>query len=142
MGFRPRFSLRSLFAAITLLAVLLSWIAWNRQLAMARTNLLRWCDQNGVGYIADRDMHEAGVNDAAHGGLYTIANTEPMLFIRRWFGDRNVHWFVADDIPSAKRGEFDSLFPEALFLDGVPLSHNRPITGPDGAVRKPTFIPH
>ena len=113
MRFRPRFTLRALFIAITLFAL---WLGWEVHVVQLRKDWAARIQTAGGGIVWAEA--ECPLNPYTN-----IPRPQAVFWLRRWLGDRSgwsMHVIISDPSDAAKiKAELSpikSVFPEASIL--------------------------
>ena len=108
----PRYSLRTLFAAVTIFAV---WLGWELSFIRQRKQYIEWVVTNG-GFVSSPEEMQRSSNPSR-------PNAARIPFWRSWLGDHPIGGIAIPDLDISENDKMkaaDRLFPEAL-LWVVPL---------------------
>ena len=120
----PRFSLRLVFISLTLFAVLLGWLARERNIAQNRNELIGLLQESLGKADSDNDFDQNGFNrefKVRVGGFSRVVTisarpTYFVSFIRRQFGDRGFRFLLLPPSLESRKLIYVEAFPEALVL--------------------------
>ena len=114
--FRPRFSLRTLFVALTIAGIALGWLAWQANIVRHREQMRAQIEAAGGAIFFDSVdwMHSPDVRELRKGDYQLQVSA-----IRRWLGDRRIGFIGFNrQLTEADRQAIEA-FPEAQ-VHGVP----------------------
>jgi hypothetical protein len=117
----PRYRLRTLFVVVTVIGVLLAWVASQERIVLQRRALLNLLEQSGGSVVADEPGPSKFVISAPPGpsaeamrrtlaGIYDRAH---IPWLRRLLGDRAIYVLILPAPLEHERLHFEQVFPEA-----------------------------
>ena len=109
---RLRFSLRTLFVAVTVVAITMCWVMWEVSIVRERNRAKAWIVEQG-GFISDSSCAPADVQ---------LEKSSHFPEFRRWFGDEPVVYInlVRSGVAWDERNRVANLFPESWVVPERP----------------------
>ncbi len=124
-----RFSLRTLFALVTVVALALGWLMWQRQIVRERQTMRDWLWSEGAYVVVDAasPRHYVQFTSAFNHRPTVLApkltrirtQSQPRTLlppVRRWFGDEYVDGICLTEDLTARHDEIEKMFPESIVV--------------------------